>query len=646
MKRLVILITLLFVAAVSMAMTIEPSSIIVTINGKHYHKHTIEKGQTLYAIAKAYGVSEREIMDCNVGLTAETLKADEYILVPRNTKQGNKDNKVVVAPKTLDKKKFIAHSVVKGDTLYSIARKYKISVSQIEKDNPEIDIDNLAIGDVVFIRRAERGYATSDDIEREIAARAERKSAAVGKEGDHRVMAGETVYSISRASGISEEEFMAINGLSNYSDLKVGMLVHTKLPKELPLVEVDKQEGDNEGRGARRNGRSTTDKELPAEAPQDDSFVEGVAQGDITTNLLFSPVAQYQVLKVALMLPFHMNDKVNPYFVDFYRGVLLAMEDLKTEGYDINLSVFDTQGSGERVAELINAEDGVRDAQLVIGPVYEHELAGVVEFAQERMVPVVSPLADINAIQSPVLFQMQAEGDHKNEKLEGIFDGSREVVMIYTSNIDGDFNREMTALAANATVTKLNYKFDRGSFFYRRNSDGSYGEEIDIVEFMSSRGKKAYVVLAKNETDVDRILTTLASTKSSIVARSISYGDYLVVGNRKWKQSNTIEKQSFFRNNTLFVVPYYANRSNENLRIFDSRYVKAYDALPTMYSYRGYDAAIIFCRKMFEGIDSSFLEQTITPLATPYTFAYEEGLYVNNYWIREQYNSNFTISVE
>jgi hypothetical protein len=262
------------------------------------------------------------------------------------------------------------------------------------------------------------------------------------------------------------------------------------------------------------------------------------------------------------------------------------------------------------------------------------------------MVPVVSPLADINAIQSPVLFQMQAEGDHKNEKLEGIFDGSREVVMIYTSNIDSDFNREMTALAANATVTKLNYKFDRGSFFYRRNSDGSYGEEIDIVEFMSSRSKKAYVVLAKNETDVDRILTTLASTKSSIVARSISYGDYLVVGNRKWKQSNTIEKQSFFRNNTLFVVPYYANRSNENLRIFDSRYVKAYDALPTMYSYRGYDAAIIFCRKMFEGIDSSFLEQTITPLATPYTFAYEEGLYVNNYWIREQYNSNFTISVE
>ena len=281
MKRLVILITLLFMAAVSMAMTIEPSSIIVTINGKHYHKHTIEKGQTLYAIAKAYGVSEREIMDCNVGLTAETLKADEYILVPRNTKQGNKDNKVVVAPKTLDKKKFIAHSVVKGDTLYSIARKYKISVSQIEKDNPEIDIDNLAIGDVVFIRRAERGYATSDDIEREIAARAERKSAAVGKEGDHRVMVGETVYSISRASGISEEEFMAINGLSQYSDLKVGMLVHTKPAKELPLVEVDRQEDG----GTRRNGRSTTDEELPAEAPQDDSFVEGMAQGDITTNL-------------------------------------------------------------------------------------------------------------------------------------------------------------------------------------------------------------------------------------------------------------------------------------------------------------------------------------------------------------------------
>jgi hypothetical protein len=118
------------------------------------------------------------------------------------------------------------------------------------------------------------------------------------------------------------------------------------------------------------------------------------------------------------------------------------------------------------------------------------------------------------------------------------------------------------------------------------------------------------------------------------------------VGNRKWKQSATIEKQSFFRNNTIFVVPYHANRSNESVRIFDSRYIKAYQVLPTMYAYRGYDAAMIFCRKMFEGIDGTIFDQHFTPLATPYHFVFDEGCYVNDSWIREHYNSDFTISVE
>jgi hypothetical protein len=163
---------------------------------------------------------------------------------------------------------------------------------------------------------------------------------------------------------------------------------------------------------------------------------------------------------------------------------------------------------------------------------------------------------------------------------------------------------------------------------------------------MRTSSRKAYVIVAKDDTDVDRILTTLASTKSSVVARSMSYGDYIVVGNRKWKQSTTIEKQSFFRNNTIFVVPYYANRSDENIRIFDSRYVKAYNALATMYAYRGYDAAMIFCRKMFEGIDGTIFDEHFKPLATPYHFVYEGGHYTNDTWIREHYTSNFTIVVE
>ena len=47
---------------------------------------------------------------------------------------------------------------------------------------------------------------------------------------------------------------------------------------------------------------------------------------------------------------------------------------------------------------------------------------------------------------------------------------------------------------------------------------------------------------------------------------------------------------------------------------------------------------------MYEGFGGS--GGVAVPLATPYTFALENGLYVNTYWIMERYKSNFTIDVE
>lgn len=639
MKRVFIIVALMFVF-VAAAVAVEPSNIVVTVNGKSYFKHKVASGDTLYAIAKAYNVTEKQITDSNIGLSAETLRADSYILVPRskNYKPANSDSeseKDKSKAKSIDTKKFIRYVVKRGDTIYSIARRYKISVSTLEDDNPEIDIDHISPGDTILVRRSERGYASSEDIEREREQRESLKSVELS-EGEHRVAVGETVYFLAQKYGLAEEEFMAINGLKDPSELKVGMVVRTK-SSDSTEAKVDGEES------------TADDTAIIAEGEGIDHFGDGAHDIDVDitpVEVTFPPLSLHHTLKVALMLPFHMNGKVKPYFVDFYRGLLLAMEDLRAEGYDIELSVFDTCGDGSRINDIVSYEVGLQDAQLIIGPVYEGELRYVLGFAEENEVPLISPLADVGALQSPVLFQMQANSGLKGEKLSQLFDGSREMVTIYSSSMDYDYLGEMRALSNGATERQLNYVFDRGSYFYLRNADGSNGAEVDIVEFMRDKSSKAFVIASKNETEVDRILTTLASTKASVVGRGMTYGDYIVIGNRKWKQSRNIEKQSFFRNNTIFISPYYANRSDENIRIFDGRYVAAYDSLPSMYSYRGYDAAMIFCRKMFTGIDSSIHDESFTPLATTYRFGFDDGHYVNNNWIREHYKSDFTIVVD
>ena len=611
-------------------MATEPTNIIVEVEGRSYYKHLVAGGDTIYSLSKAYGVSEQSIMDSNEGLTPSTLKIDTYVLIPKGGEAA------VAKAEKVDKKRFIYHSVKQGETIYSIARKYKVSVAVLESDNPNIDVERISPGMEVKVRRSERGFATVDEIERE---RDRRAAAETLAEDEYRVRAGETVYSLSRKFGLSEEEFMALNALKTYSDLKEGMIV--KRVKREQLIDMDKE--------ADKPAEPAT-KEVVAEPVVADTvamvqpYDEESMRAD-TLRTTFRQLAPYQILRASLLMPFHKDGKVNPSIVDFYRGVLLAMEDIKNEGYDVELSVFDTEGSVEKIQSIMADEPLFFEAQLIIGPVYENELSVVLPYATENGIPVISPLADIISLHSPMLFQMQAENENKYDKFERVFDGSREVVIIHTPSVDAEYEAKMRELSAGHVVYELNYTFDRESLLYMRNADGTSGEQIDITEFMRSRTDKLFVVLASKETDVDRVLTTLSSTRASILGRGSLMGDYVVVGNRRWKQMTSIDKQTFFNNNTLFLVPYHANRGNSSVAMFDARYIKAYEALPTMYAYRGYDAAMIFCRKMFCGFEDD-VNEVVMPLATPYTFTFKDGLYVNTCWTMERYKSNFTIEVE
>lgn len=617
----------------SIASATEPSGVIVAVDGKNYYLHTVVRGDTLYSLSKCYNTTTQEIVAVNEGLTASTLKAGNKLLIPYRKLDDDS---------TQQSNKYRLHIVERGETLYSIARKYKIEVAILEEDNPDAVATQLDLGQELKIRRSAIGYTTTREIERERRNRDSNTKISVGA-NEHIVQAGETLYSLSRRFGLSEEDLLRINGLRNHREIKAGMTIKVALPISVTEVTVVEQPSDT----LQTKQHEIIDRDS-AEAEEQTLMLGEEYVVDVQpVEVEFLPLSKHHTLKMALMLPFHVRDKVNPNYVDFYKGLLLAMEDLKAEGYSIELSVFDTRSNASHISDIVNFETGLLDAQLIIGPVHENELRHVLSHAETNEIPVVTPLADIESLRSPVLFQMQAEERYKYDKVADLFDNSREIITIYASNNDWDYAEEIKTLSKDVAVRRqLNFEFNRESFLYVRNADGSNGELVVIEDLMRSPTHKLFVVVASNETDVDRILTTLSSTKASLVGRSLSYGDYVVMGNRKWTNMKNIDRQSFFKNNVTFISPYYAKRNDEKVRIFDSRYVKAYGTLPSMFSYRGYDAAMIFCRKMYEGLDASFCEETVCPLSTGYRFRFEDGMYVNSEWIREQYRSNFTIEIE
>jgi LysM repeat protein/ABC-type branched-subunit amino acid transport system substrate-binding protein len=114
----------------------------VKSNGKLYYSHVVLEKQTLFSIAKTYGVTIQEIYDANPSMDIEQqgLKKDEIILIPyksisvKNLSEENPGSRA--QPTQSD---YFYHVVKWFEDLDDIAKKYDIPVETIMKFNGMTD---------------------------------------------------------------------------------------------------------------------------------------------------------------------------------------------------------------------------------------------------------------------------------------------------------------------------------------------------------------------------------------------------------------------------------------------------------------------------------------------------------------------------
>ena len=401
--------------------SIEKSQTIVYINGAKYYVHNVRHGETLYSLAKTYGVAEQVIAAENPQL-AQGLKADQSLKIPVV------ETGVVVqeqlSPKKL-KKTFDQHTVQKGETLYGISKRYAISVETIMEDNPGLDPIHLKPGSVILIRKKAVGKT---DAAENTAAWEQYKDRLnlVAEEGYmyHIVAPGETMYALSRRFGTTVENLERLNGISA-QDLRSGSML--KVPGDAKSATEPAPE---ERFGQPEPTESDT---LTTVEPQ-------VKEVD------FLALSSGEPLRVALLLPMTDGDKQNPNYLDFYQGFLLGLEKIKTQyGYSVRVDLFNTRQESDRLRTIVDDAD-FRAARLIVGPVYEEELPAVIGYAEEYAVPVVSPLADVKNVDSDVLFQMAPPQMRKYAKIEELTQGEhKQVTLIYGEKNDREFEREILA---------------------------------------------------------------------------------------------------------------------------------------------------------------------------------------------------------
>ncbi len=183
--------------------------------------HTVAKGDSLWTIAKKYGITTAELSAANKLAPSATLRLGQQLAVPARAAATS-----AVAGATSDAAN--TYAVKPGDTLGAVARKHGTTAAALRTAN-NLSGDNLRVGQKLVIPGNAAPIASS-------AATPSAPSAAVTPSvsapraggATHTIAPGDTLGSIARKYGVKVGEIGTLNNITDPAKLRVGQVV--KLP--------------------------------------------------------------------------------------------------------------------------------------------------------------------------------------------------------------------------------------------------------------------------------------------------------------------------------------------------------------------------------------------------------------------------------
>lgn len=504
-----------------------------------FKTHKVRRKETLYGIAKSYDLSVEDIKKYNKRLYSETIKKKDKISIPVYDK--NRAKKQLLEGTSKDRLSVTTSYVIKPkDTKFGIARRHGITIKELESLNPKLD-DSLPIGSKITVPTAVFVPYDRNIVEPGFKL--------------YTIPPKETMFNLVRQLNIPSDSLLKMNPYIK-DGLKAGMVI--TIPE-----------------------RGITD-----------SLAIDFAEGNAID--LESKLFNFKPKKMAVMLPFNLDkldlenrESVEEYLksrksqgtkvaLDFYKGVMIAIDSAKSKGLTVEVDIYDTQknNNADYIKKLVS-ENNFESVDVVLGPLYQANVESVAAELKRKNVPVISPISNKESKLYGNFFQtMPSDALLQDKLIKFIKNDTSEKNIVLILQTGDKFNEISSKLKEQFPKAKI-AKIEKGNYLY----------EVNLAKVLDEK-KPNWVILESNDVAMVSNVVPLLNAKAS--SHNITL---FTTDKSKAYDSDSVKNEHLSQLKLHYpsIDKEYDNDDKEHITPFVSKYKKIYGTIPNKYSVRGFD---------------------------------------------------------
>lgn len=575
----------------------------VTGQQQQLQQHVVQPGETVYSIARSYGMSVEAFYDLNPE-TKDVLREGGRVMVY-----------VPQSPVPIDSTRFHFHTVKPGETIYSLSKRYDVNEDILYEHNSELKESGLKIDMVIKIPKAPRRSPIIESLATdEQTIQDEEKGFLI-----HQVSAGETIFSLTKKYNISAGELVERNpklseGLKEGQRLKICPLspIESQIKEDLEASASDStrqpftlyriKEGDRLTDIYEKFDVSYKDLErfnpriqeglrpgrmllIPLSPSKDQ-----VIRHDTSVYALDRIYPKGRAVNVALFLPLDIDIdtmqvdfekkwiKQNEVSLGFYSGVKVALDSLQALGIPSRVFVYNDKNISDDIVKGLDSID------IVVGPVFHKELEKLHSSMNRLKINalVVSPMSRESGILNiPNVYQCVPLKEKENESMARLVNTkfSKNTVIVLHENTEKHkqiTNRFLLALNdTNASVRKGSA--DRSALATL------LGEENDSL-------KKVVILFGDDRSYIASILNVLGGLRRS---------DVVLISGSDLIKNPTVDLNNLGRLNFIRPESTHINFNHQGTLDFYRIYRRSFSREPDRYAKQGFDVTWYFVSKLW-----------------------------------------------